>query len=263
MSPSTPGTVRRGWSGAAPRRSCRCLSGEGGRGSWRVVGGGVVRGDGGVRRHRGWRRVRARSGAAPGWCRHERTAKALGAGDRSSGHVEVLADASRHREALYAEHEDLLLDAATSLGVDDFASAGQDVAALRRRCAHERGGVRFGGACVPRRGTDVRRPAGDECRARRRRRRDRPRGARCPVPARSLGRRTPAALVVATARDRVDRDGGRVTGTNADRRAAGCRSASTWSSTSLTCAVTRSPIRVRCGCAGVGLLARDGSAPGV
>lgn len=52
---------------------------------------------------------------------HERTAKALAAGDITSEHVKCLARvATDHRADLLAEHEDALLDAATELGVDDL-----------------------------------------------------------------------------------------------------------------------------------------------
>jgi uncharacterized protein DUF222/HNH endonuclease len=57
--------------------------------------------------------------------RHERTAKALAAGDLSSHHLEVLAATTRRREDLYGEHEDVLLDAAAALDVDDFAKAAE------------------------------------------------------------------------------------------------------------------------------------------
>src|SRR6185369_15534159 len=57
--------------------------------------------------------------------RHERTAKALAAGDISSGHVDVLADKTRRHLDLYAEHEDTLLDAAVTLDVDEFKIAAE------------------------------------------------------------------------------------------------------------------------------------------
>jgi len=54
--------------------------------------------------------------------RNERTAKALAAGDISSDHVKGLSRAlADHRVGMFGEHEDVLLDAATSLSVDDFA----------------------------------------------------------------------------------------------------------------------------------------------
>jgi hypothetical protein len=56
---------------------------------------------------------------------HERTAKALAAGDVTSGHLEVLADKTRRRVDLFREHEDVLLDAAAALDVDDFARAAE------------------------------------------------------------------------------------------------------------------------------------------
>ncbi|MBA2326595.1 MAG: DUF222 domain-containing protein [Actinobacteria bacterium] len=44
---------------------------------------------------------------------HDRTGKALAAGDIKSAHVHVLARAVRHREDQYPDHEDVLIDAAT------------------------------------------------------------------------------------------------------------------------------------------------------
>jgi hypothetical protein len=52
--------------------------------------------------------------------RHERTAKTLAAGDLTSDHLDALAKATRRREALYPEHEDVLLDAAATMRADDF-----------------------------------------------------------------------------------------------------------------------------------------------
>ena len=52
--------------------------------------------------------------------RHERTGKALAAGDITSSHVDVLARAVRNREDLYPDGEDGLIDAATELSPDDF-----------------------------------------------------------------------------------------------------------------------------------------------
>ena len=54
--------------------------------------------------------------------RHEQTAKALDVGDVTVAHVEVLAAAARRREALYPEHEDVLLEAARSLTPDDLVT---------------------------------------------------------------------------------------------------------------------------------------------
>lgn len=51
---------------------------------------------------------------------HERTAKLLDRGEVTSGHVDVLARAARHREVCFAEHEETLLDAARSLAVEQF-----------------------------------------------------------------------------------------------------------------------------------------------
>jgi hypothetical protein len=55
--------------------------------------------------------------------RHEQTAKFLDAGDVSAAHVEVLAVSARRREALYAEHEDTLLDVARTLTPEDLVTA--------------------------------------------------------------------------------------------------------------------------------------------
>ncbi|HEX5587519.1 MAG TPA: DUF222 domain-containing protein [Acidimicrobiia bacterium] len=55
--------------------------------------------------------------------RHERTGKALAAGDVSAAQVEVLALAAKGRERLYARDEDVLLDIAPTLSVDDFTTA--------------------------------------------------------------------------------------------------------------------------------------------
>ena len=55
--------------------------------------------------------------------RHERTGKALAAGDVSSSHVEVLAAAVKGRAKLFDRDEDVLLDAAATLNVDDFTIA--------------------------------------------------------------------------------------------------------------------------------------------
>jgi len=63
--------------------------------------------------------------------RHEVTAKALGAGDISVAHVQVAARAVKHREDLYEQHEDVLLDAARALDPSAFRAA----MAHWRRCA--------------------------------------------------------------------------------------------------------------------------------
>jgi hypothetical protein len=54
---------------------------------------------------------------------NERTAKALAAGDISPAHVEVAARAARHVEDLYADHEDVIVDAACVTSPDDFKIA--------------------------------------------------------------------------------------------------------------------------------------------
>jgi hypothetical protein len=60
---------------------------------------------------------------------HERTAKLLASGDVSSAHIDVLARAVHHREDLYADHEDTLLDAARHLRPELFRQV-----ARRWRC---------------------------------------------------------------------------------------------------------------------------------
>jgi Domain of unknown function (DUF222)/HNH endonuclease len=55
--------------------------------------------------------------------RHERTAKALDAGDVTVPHVELLAAAAHRRDDLYGEHETTLLDAASTVDVQDFPMA--------------------------------------------------------------------------------------------------------------------------------------------
>ncbi len=51
---------------------------------------------------------------------HDRTAKLLDSGDITSAHVDVIARAARHREECFDEHEDTLLDAASTLPVEGF-----------------------------------------------------------------------------------------------------------------------------------------------
>jgi hypothetical protein len=52
--------------------------------------------------------------------RHAQTAKALDVGEVSVPHVEMLAAAAHRRDDLYEEHETVLLDAATTVEVQDF-----------------------------------------------------------------------------------------------------------------------------------------------
>ena len=52
--------------------------------------------------------------------KHEKTAKALDAGDVTSAHVEIAAQAAKHREEHYPEHEDVILDAARELSPSGF-----------------------------------------------------------------------------------------------------------------------------------------------
>ncbi|MFO7591518.1 MAG: DUF222 domain-containing protein, partial [Acidimicrobiia bacterium] len=61
---------------------------------------------------------------------HERTAKALDAGDVRTEHVDLLARAARHREEVFADHEDTLLDAARDLPPESFRHAARHWRAL-------------------------------------------------------------------------------------------------------------------------------------
>ena len=54
---------------------------------------------------------------------HERTAKALDVGDVTVEHVDLLARAARHREAVFSEHLHTLLDAAQALPPESFRHA--------------------------------------------------------------------------------------------------------------------------------------------
>jgi hypothetical protein len=51
---------------------------------------------------------------------NQATGKALAVGDVSVAHVQVAARAARHVEDLYAEHEDVILDAARIVSAEDF-----------------------------------------------------------------------------------------------------------------------------------------------
>jgi hypothetical protein len=62
--------------------------------------------------------------------RHQQTAKALDAGDVSVPHVELLAAVAQRRDALYEEHETVLLDAAATVEVQDFPKATRQWASL-------------------------------------------------------------------------------------------------------------------------------------
>jgi uncharacterized protein DUF222 len=73
--------------------------------------------------------------------RHDATAKALDAGDISAAHTTIIGRAVQHRESLYPEHEDTILDAARSLAPTQFRDAMQHWAS----CADDvlgRGGSR-------------------------------------------------------------------------------------------------------------------------
>ncbi len=65
--------------------------------------------------------------------RFETTAKALDAGDITAAHVTVAAQAAKHREDRYREHEDVILDAARSLDPSGF----RQVMAYWRACADD------------------------------------------------------------------------------------------------------------------------------
>ncbi len=52
--------------------------------------------------------------------KHEKTAKALDAGDIAAIHAQIAARAVKHREDHYPEHEDVILDAARTLDPADF-----------------------------------------------------------------------------------------------------------------------------------------------
>jgi hypothetical protein len=72
---------------------------------------------------------------------HEATGKALDAGDISSAHASIIGRAVRHRESLYPEHEDTILDAARQLAPNEF----RDVMRYWSSCADDalnRGGAR-------------------------------------------------------------------------------------------------------------------------
>jgi len=56
---------------------------------------------------------------------HDATAKALDAGDISFAHATIIARAVRHRESLYPEHEQVILDAARTLAPTAFRDAMQ------------------------------------------------------------------------------------------------------------------------------------------
>jgi len=56
---------------------------------------------------------------------YEATAKALDAGDISATHTTIIGRAVRHRESLYPEHEDVILDAARALAPPAFRDAMQ------------------------------------------------------------------------------------------------------------------------------------------
>ena len=64
---------------------------------------------------------------------HEATAKALNAGDISAAHTTLIGRAVRHRESLYPEHEDVILDAARRLAPTAF----RDVMRYWAACADD------------------------------------------------------------------------------------------------------------------------------
>jgi Domain of unknown function (DUF222) len=56
---------------------------------------------------------------------HDQTAKALAVGDISATHATIIGRAVRHRESLYPEHEDVILDAARTLAPTEFRAVMQ------------------------------------------------------------------------------------------------------------------------------------------
>jgi hypothetical protein len=62
--------------------------------------------------------------------RHAQTAKALGAGDVTVEHVEMLAAVAHRRDALYERDEHVLLEAAATVAVQDFPKATRTWASL-------------------------------------------------------------------------------------------------------------------------------------
>jgi hypothetical protein len=64
---------------------------------------------------------------------YESTAKALDVGDISAAHATIVARAVRHREALYPEHEAVILDAARDLAPTEF----REVMQHWRACADD------------------------------------------------------------------------------------------------------------------------------
>jgi len=52
--------------------------------------------------------------------KHDKTAKALDGGDITAAHAEIAAQAAKHREDHYPEHEDVILDAARELSPSGF-----------------------------------------------------------------------------------------------------------------------------------------------
>ena len=151
--------------------------------------------------------------------RHDRTAKALAAGDLSSQHLEVLADTTRRREDLYADHEDVLLDAAAALDVDDFRTAAESWRQHADAVRANREAFDSRRACERPPVVDVRRPRHPRRRTRPRRRRDPARRPRRPHPPRPRRHRPPAPHPVGTARRRAGRDGRRIPRPHLTRRA--------------------------------------------
>ena len=62
--------------------------------------------------------------------KHDKTAKALDGGDITAAHVEIAAQAAKHREEHYPEHEDVILAAARELSPSGF----REVMAHWRAC---------------------------------------------------------------------------------------------------------------------------------
>jgi hypothetical protein len=82
---------------------------------------------------------------------HERTGRALRAGDIKVPHAEALAAVAHRCGDLYAEHEEVLVDAATRVAVQDFrvvtrrwrALADDELSRTDAAFAHERRGLHF------------------------------------------------------------------------------------------------------------------------
>lgn len=192
---------------------------------------------------------------------HDRTGKALAMGDISRAQVEVLATTVRRLEDLFADHEDVLLDAAEALRPEDFRAAARrwrcladDRAAredahegFRRRHLHASAG--FGGTVV---GDFELDPEGGATVIAALEARDRPDPTDTAGGPRTRSQRWADLLVEVM--------GESLAAANATRRAAGRAPAGVDVSIDLDTLVGRPPAdltTVRCDLAGVGPVARD------